>query len=64
MPLVTSILFLRLPFHPMIFTLVGVMVVETMARQLCSGGRRATQLPCDPAMSHDCRWRQLKYHHR
>jgi hypothetical protein len=31
--------------------------VGTMARQLCSGRRRATQLPCGLAMSHDCRWR-------
>jgi hypothetical protein len=38
--------------------------IETMAPQLCSGRRRATQLPCDLAMSHDCRWRQPKHHHR
>jgi hypothetical protein len=35
-----------------------------MAPQLCSGRRRATQLPCDLAMSHDCQWRQPKHHHR
>jgi hypothetical protein len=40
------------------------MYVGTMAPQLCSGRRRATQLPCDPAMSNDCWWRQPKHHHR
>jgi hypothetical protein len=31
-------------------------VVGTMVPQLCSGRRRATQLPCGLAMSHECRW--------
>jgi hypothetical protein len=39
-------------------------IVGTTAPQLCSGRRRATQLPCDPAMSHDFRWRQPKHHRR